>query len=124
MEAAAGRARNDLQPAYRIEMLPILQLKPAARRVRKTNARHLAKMVESVKAFGPLPILIDQDDGIIDGHIVVEAAKLERLALGEPDSVQRQEWTGRGGAPLPFTLEAVVTAARELVRLGPPSSEI
>jgi hypothetical protein len=44
----------------------------------------------------------------------VEAAKLERLALGEPDTVQRQELTGRGGAPLHFTLEAVVTAAREL----------
>jgi hypothetical protein len=44
----------------------------------------------------------------------VEAAKLERLALGEPDSVQRQEWTGRGGAPLHFSLEQVVTAAREL----------
>jgi hypothetical protein len=45
---------------------------------------------------------------------LVEAAKLERLALGEPDSVQRQEVTGRGGAPLHITLEAVVAAAREL----------
>jgi hypothetical protein len=45
---------------------------------------------------------------------LIEAVKLERLTLGEPDSVQRQELTGRGGAPLHLTLEAVVTAAREL----------
>jgi hypothetical protein len=44
----------------------------------------------------------------------VEAAKLERLALGEPETVQRQELTGRGGAPLHFSLEDAVAAAREL----------
>ena len=45
---------------------------------------------------------------------LIEAVKLERLTLGEPETVQRQELTGRGGAPLHFSLEAVVTAAREL----------
>ena len=44
----------------------------------------------------------------------VDASKLERLALGEPDSLQRQELTGRGGGPLHFSLEDVVAAAREL----------
>jgi hypothetical protein len=44
----------------------------------------------------------------------VDAAKLERLALGEPDTVQRQELTGKGGAPLHFSLEDAVAAAREL----------
>jgi hypothetical protein len=44
----------------------------------------------------------------------VEAAKLERLAMGEPDSVQRQELTGRGGSPLRLSLEDAVAAAREL----------
>jgi hypothetical protein len=44
----------------------------------------------------------------------VEAVKLERLALGEPDAVQRQELTGRGGGPLRLTLEDVVAAARAL----------
>jgi hypothetical protein len=68
-----------------------------------------AKAVERLRALrpeelGPADLL----------RYLVEAAKLERLALGEPESVQRQELTGRGGAPLHFTLEAVVTAAREL----------
>jgi hypothetical protein len=44
----------------------------------------------------------------------VEAAKLERLALGEPETVQRQELTGKGGTPLHFSLEDAVAAAREL----------
>jgi|SRR6516162_7615589 hypothetical protein len=44
----------------------------------------------------------------------VEAVKLERLALGEPDTVQRQELTGKGGSPLHFSLEDAVAAAREL----------
>jgi hypothetical protein len=45
---------------------------------------------------------------------IVEAVKLERLTLGEPDTVQRHELTGRGGAALHFSLEEAVTAAREL----------
>ena len=45
---------------------------------------------------------------------IVEAAKLERLALGEPDTVQRHELTGRGGSALHFSLEEAVAAAREL----------
>jgi hypothetical protein len=45
---------------------------------------------------------------------IVEAVKLERLVLGEPDTVQRHELTGRGGSALHFTLEDAVAAAREL----------
>jgi hypothetical protein len=68
-----------------------------------------AKAVERLRSLrpeelGPAELL----------RYLVEAAKLERLALGEPDSVQRQELTGRGGAPLQFSLEQTVTAAREL----------
>jgi hypothetical protein len=68
-----------------------------------------AKALERLKALkaeelGPADVL----------RYFVEAAKLERLALGEPDTVQRQELTGRGGSPLRFTLEDAVAAAREL----------
>jgi hypothetical protein len=45
---------------------------------------------------------------------IVEAVKLERLLLGEPDTVQRHELTGRGGSALHFSLEDAVTAIREL----------
>ena len=54
---------------------------------------------------------------------IVEAAKLERLAVGEPDGVQRQELTGRGGGPLRFTLEDAVAAARALEEAERDSSK-
>jgi hypothetical protein len=42
----------------------------------------------------------------------VEAAKLERLALGEPDALQRQEVTGKGGGPVVLNIvEEVVSNA-------------
>ena len=43
----------------------------------------------------------------------VEAAKLERLSLGEPDSVQRQELTGKHGGPV------MLTIIEEVVRREP-----
>jgi len=79
----------------------------AERQVRGARALQ-AKALERLRALrpkdlGPAELL----------RYIVEAAKLERLALGEPDALQRQEMTGRGG-PLRFSLEEAVAAAREL----------
>ena len=80
----------------------------AVRHVREARALQ-AKALERLRALrpeelGPADLL----------RYFVEAAKLERLALGEPDTVQRHEMTGRGGGPLHFSLEDAVAAAREL----------
>jgi hypothetical protein len=41
----------------------------------------------------------------------IEAAKLERLAMGEPDNLQRQEFTGKAGGPVVLNIvEEVVHA--------------
>ena len=67
------------------------------------------------KALERLRALCPEELGPADLlRYIVEAAKLERLALGEPDAVQRHELTGRGGGALHFSLEEVVAAAREL----------
>jgi hypothetical protein len=67
------------------------------------------------KALERLRALIPEELGPADLlRYIIEAAKLERLALGEPDTVQRHELTGRGGGTLHFSLEDAVTAAREL----------
>jgi hypothetical protein len=78
------------------------------RHVREARALQ-AKALERLRALcpeelGPTDLL----------RFIVEAAKLERLALGEPDAVQRHELTGRGGGPLHFSLEEAVAAAQEL----------
>jgi hypothetical protein len=67
------------------------------------------------KALERLRALRPEELGATDVlRYFIEAAKLERLAMGEPDTVQRQELTGKGGGPMHFTLEEAVAAAREL----------
>ncbi len=67
------------------------------------------------KALERLRALCPEELGPADLlRYIVEAAKLERLALAEPDTVQRHELTGRGGGVLHFSLEEAVAAAREL----------
>jgi hypothetical protein len=67
------------------------------------------------KALERLRALCPEELGPADLlRYIIEAAKLERLALGEPDTVQRHELTGRGGGALHFSLEEAVAAAREL----------
>ena len=94
---AEGRAA---QEAARKEM--------AERHVRKARGLQ-AKALERLRAL--LPEELSPADVL---RYFVEAVKLERLALGEPDTVQRQELTGKGGSPLHFSLEDAVAAAREL----------
>jgi hypothetical protein len=44
----------------------------------------------------------------------IEAAKLERTARGEPESIAEQRLTGAGGGTLVFTVEDALTANAEL----------
>jgi hypothetical protein len=80
----------------------------AQRHVREARALQ-AKALERLRTI--LPEELSPADVL---RYFVEAVKLERLALGEPETVQRQEVTGKGGGPLHFSLEDAVAAAREL----------
>lgn len=94
---AEGRAA---QEAARKEM--------AERHVREARGLQ-AKALERLRALRPEEL--SPADVL---RYLVESVKLERLALGEPDTVQRQELTGKGGSLLRFSLEDAVRAAREL----------
>jgi hypothetical protein len=79
----------------------------ADRHVKEARALQ-AKALERLRSLcpgelGPADVL----------RYLVEATKLERLAMGEPDAVQRQELTGPGGGPVRFCVEDVVKAIRE-----------
>jgi hypothetical protein len=84
--------------------------------VREINERHVrearalqAKAVERLRALRP------EELGAADVlRYCSEATKLERLALGEPEVLQRQELTGQGGGPLQFCVEDAVAVFREL----------
>jgi DNA modification methylase len=74
--AHAPSVRNDLSPLLKIERIPIDRLKPAPRRVRRSQPKQLAKIMSSIRRFGLCaPILISRDRVIIHGHAVWEAAR-------------------------------------------------
>jgi len=77
IEAAASKhGRNDLQPDLRIVKKPINALKSGPHRTRKTNAEQLERVITSIQHFGlVMPILIDRDEQVVQGHVVWEAAR-------------------------------------------------
>lgn len=78
---AAPPPPNDLLPDLLIVKRKISDLKPAKRRVRKTTPEQLNRIIASIKAYGiVVPILIDADNRIVHGHIVVKGAQALGLA--------------------------------------------
>jgi len=80
--AVRVRQRPQISTALQSERLstftqiPIDQLKPAERRVRKHPRGKLDKLVSTIRRFGVVaPILVDNDNRIIDGHLLWEALK-------------------------------------------------
>jgi hypothetical protein len=87
-----------------------------AQEVEEMNRRHIqeAKALQS-KAFQRLKALDPEQFSPYDVlRYFVEAAKLERTALGEPESIAEQRLTGHGGGAVVFTLEDAVKASTEL----------
>ncbi|MBL0116787.1 MAG: ParB N-terminal domain-containing protein [Sphingomonadales bacterium] len=76
VEAATSSARrNDLAPDLELRMVPPASLTASLYRTRKTTADQLARVCDSIRAFGiSRPIAVDGKGEVIDGHIVLEAA--------------------------------------------------
>lgn len=73
---AARSLRNDLSPSLKFERRSVQDIKPARRRVRKASGRQLQRVMRCIQRVGVCaPVLIDADGRLIDGHVVVEAAK-------------------------------------------------
>ena len=65
-----------------VEQIPISALKPYPEHARTHSKKQIAKLSRSISRFGIVaPILVDENNLIIAGHAVVEAAKA--LGLGE-----------------------------------------
>tara|TARA_R110002051_G_scaffold94682_1_gene164601 strand:+ start:1987 stop:3483 length:1497 start_codon:yes stop_codon:yes gene_type:complete len=87
LDNAVGISNRDPLPDLGFRMRPIASLKPAKRRVRKTNPAQLARVKASIDRFGFIqPVLLDREERIIAGHVAVEAAKA--LGLEELPAVQ------------------------------------
>ncbi|MFZ5707973.1 MAG: DNA modification methylase [Pseudomonadota bacterium] len=80
LRAISHAPRNDLVPTLKLELRNVGDLKQARRRARKTMPEQLERVINGIKAFGySAPVLIDGQNRIVDGHIVVEA--VERLGI-------------------------------------------
>jgi DNA modification methylase len=75
-DSHAATARNDPSPKLRSERWPLGRLTNADRRTRRTSPAQLERVTRSLCQFGVLrPILITATGQIVDGHIIVEAAR-------------------------------------------------
>lgn len=82
IEQHAGVPRNDLAPDFRLLRIDPAQLKSADRRVRKADRVQIDRIKASICTFGICaPLVIDEQNRIVHGHLVWEAAK----ELGIPD---------------------------------------
>ena len=73
--------RNDLAPTLRFETRALESLRPAARPVRRRDAKQSAKLEASVGRYGLCrPILIDADGTIVEGHGLWEVARKQGVS--------------------------------------------
>jgi hypothetical protein len=94
------------------------EARQAQQKARRDMAERHAKEAQGLqaKALERLRTLRPEELGPTDVlRFFVDAAKLERLALGEPDALQRQELTGRNGGPV------VLNIVEEVVGDVPPA---
>lgn len=98
-----GQTRNDLLPRLELEIRLLVDLKSAHRRLRKANEGHILSVVASIKKLGVCrPIIIDPNGGIVDGHIVAEAAR--RAGLTEVPCIVVRHLTAAESELLSITL--------------------
>jgi len=90
VEAAATAARAGARIA--VSFLPPEALTPNARNARVHSARQVARIADSIRAFGfNAPILIDAGGGVLAGHGRLAAAR--RLGLSEVPTIRLDHLT-------------------------------
>jgi ParB-like nuclease domain len=76
--AATPRAlRNDLLPMLEIVYVPLSELRPATRKLRKLDPAHVREVATTISALGfCVPVLVGKDNGLIHGEVRLEAGRL------------------------------------------------
>jgi DNA modification methylase len=68
--------RNDLRPELKMRNIALDEIKLPARQVRKVGPDDIAEVAQSIERFGQsAPIIVGRDNKLIDGAVVVAAAK-------------------------------------------------
>ena len=75
-----GTRRNDLLPPLKLVDMPTEKLVARGRPIRRSEEAHIRSVARTIGTLGfCAPVLIDENGAIIDGHIRVEAARLQGL---------------------------------------------
>lgn len=81
-EPAVPLLANRKLPPLQIEYVPTSSVEPYGKTLRPIRPKHLAAVVGSLRTFGFVaPIVIDDDNVVVDGHALVLAA--ERLGIDQ-----------------------------------------
>jgi hypothetical protein len=74
--------RNDMLPRLVLSDIPITDLRPSARKLRKLDPAHIREVASAIATLGfCIPLLVGRDNELIDGEIRYEAAKQLGLAV-------------------------------------------
>ena len=108
--ALHGHGRNDLQPHLATVFKPVNTVRASPNRTRETTPQILESTVRSINKFGlVLPILIDEHDTIVEGHVLWEAAILLGFETIECRVVDHLD---------PIELEALSLALNRIGEIG------
>jgi DNA modification methylase len=77
-KAGAPRVpRNDLLPLLAVSYVPLRELRPAKRKLRRLDPAHVREVANAIAALGFCqPILVGRANDMIDGEVRLEAARL------------------------------------------------
>jgi len=72
----AQRQRNDMLPRLELSYVPLGELRPSARKLRKLDPAHVREVASSISLFGFCdPLLVGRGNELMDGEARYEAAK-------------------------------------------------
>ena len=79
-------------PAKSVKQSPVASLVPYARNARTHSDEQISQLMASIKEWGwTVPVLIDEDGGLIAGHGRVMAA--QRLNIKEVPTMVAKGWS-------------------------------
>ena len=76
LASAAHRRRNDVLPRLELSYVPLNELRPSARKLRKLDPAHVREVASAISLLGFCdPLLVGRGNELIDGEARYEAAK-------------------------------------------------
>jgi ParB-like chromosome segregation protein Spo0J len=95
LASAAQRRRNDILPRLELSYVPLNELRPTTRKLRKLDPAHVREVASSISLLGFCdPLLVGRGNEIIDGEMRYEAAKqlgLDRVPCVRVDHLSLDE---------------------------------